>query len=243
MVNFKKRMNRPYIILHMISSVNGKILTKPWRYTRAWENVKDTFDEMYKSFETDGWICGRVTMEKDFSDETPQLITPDFEISGDYYVGDETAKSFAVAVDPSGKLGWTKNEIDGDHIIEILSNKVSNEYLYYLQRRKISYIISGKDSVDLVSAFQRLSELFPIKILLLQGGGYLNGSMLNLGLVDELNIVVLPITDLNEGPTSLELGNYRKLNMVNDLTLVSADAKKNGEVHLRYKTLNSKTIR
>ncbi|MDT3695375.1 MAG: dihydrofolate reductase family protein [Ignavibacterium sp.] len=236
-------MNRPFIILHMISSVNGKILTEPWQQTKAWENIKDTFDEMYKSFETDGWICGRVTMEKDFSDEQPQLITPDFEISRDHYVGDKTAQSFAVAIDPSGKLGWTKNDIGGDHIIEILSNKVSNEYLYYLQRRMISYIISGKDSVDLVTAFERLSKLFPIKSLLLQGGGYLNGSMLNLGLVDELNIVMLPIADLNEGPTSFELGNYQQLNMVNDLELVSVDAKNNGEVHLRYKTLNNQIIR
>lgn len=39
------------------------------------------------------------------------------------YVANKDAKSYAIAVDPSGKLGWTKNYITddfgfGDHIIK-----------------------------------------------------------------------------------------------------------------------------
>ncbi|MBT2728330.1 hypothetical protein J7E63_15465 [Bacillus sp. ISL-75] len=44
------------------------------------------------------------------------------------YVANKDAKRYAVAVDPSGKLGWTKNYISdessdrtGDHIVEVLT--------------------------------------------------------------------------------------------------------------------------
>lgn len=52
----------------------------------------------------------------------------DFCAPGDYH-------SFAFAVDPSGRLGWESNDIGGDHVVAILSERVSEEYLALLRER------------------------------------------------------------------------------------------------------------
>jgi riboflavin biosynthesis pyrimidine reductase len=228
-------MPRPHIILHMISSVNGKILTAPWRTSRAWQAAEAGFDPVYRSFATDGWVCGRVTMEQDFADEAPELLPPTAPVSRDHLIGDPQASTFAVAIDPGGKLGWTGNAIEGDHLIEVLSEQVTDAYLHYLQRRRIFYLICGRDTVDLAAAMQRLAELFPIRTLLLQGGGYLNGSMFNLGLVDEVSLMLLPVADSHPGHTALETGTRTTLPRVSDLQLVSMQRMDGGVVWLRYR--------
>ncbi|MDB5208191.1 MAG: hypothetical protein JWR72_3266 [Flavisolibacter sp.] len=95
------------------------------------------------------------------------------------FVGNKEATSFAIAVDGKGKLGWDDNEIGGDHIIEVLTEAVSDEYLYYLQQKGISYIFAGKEELEFKVALNQLAELFPIQTIMLEGGSHINGSLLN----------------------------------------------------------------
>jgi 2,5-diamino-6-(ribosylamino)-4(3H)-pyrimidinone 5'-phosphate reductase len=44
-----------------------------------------------------------------------------------------------------------------------------------LREKGISYIVSGKSSVDLANAVNRLEEHFGIRTLLLEGGGRITG--------------------------------------------------------------------
>ena len=64
-------------------------------------------------------------------------------ISRTDYVADSNAESYAIAVDPSGKLGWTTNVIESwnehrtdDHNIEVLTEQVSDVYLSHLQKNR-----------------------------------------------------------------------------------------------------------
>ena len=47
-----------------------------------------------------------------------------------------------------------------------------------LREKGISYISSGKSSVDLTVAVNQLGEHFGIRTLLLEGGGHINGVFL-----------------------------------------------------------------
>jgi hypothetical protein len=85
------------------------------------------------------------------------------------------ADSYAISVDTLGKLQWTKNAIDGDHIICVLSERVPTDYLTMLRGNGISYIVAGQHSVDLVQAVNILAEHFEIRTLQLEGGGHING--------------------------------------------------------------------
>src|SRR6187401_3260056 len=140
-------MNKPYVICHMASSVDGRIIAENWG--DKLDQFGGLYEDCHNSFDSQAWMVGRVTMEKDFTEgKQPTLAKPSKPIARQPFVGDKNAKSFAIAVDAKGKLGWNENEIDGDHIIEILAESVSDDYLQYLQNLRISYLFAGKDDLD-----------------------------------------------------------------------------------------------
>lgn len=188
----------------MLSTVDGKILTEHWRNEPWATTYSGLFEKYHDAFDSQAWILGRVSMEKDFSGGVqPDLVAPAQPVKREPFIGNATATSFAIAVDGAGKLGWESNETGGDHIIEVLTEQVSDAYLFYLQRKGISYIFAGKETLDFHLALDQLAALFPIKTLMLEGGGHLNGSFLNQGLIDELSLLVIPVADGTANTTSL----------------------------------------
>ncbi|WP_218971226.1 dihydrofolate reductase family protein [Peribacillus loiseleuriae] len=81
------------------------------------------------------------------------------------------------------------------HIIEVLTNKVSDAYIAYLRKYEISYIFAGDDRLNCTLAVEKLKSLFEIEVLMLSGGGFINWSFLQEELIDELSIVMAPVTD------------------------------------------------
>jgi riboflavin biosynthesis pyrimidine reductase len=173
-------MKKPYVICHMASTVDGRIIAENWGDEESREAFGNLYEQCHKTFDSQAWMVGRVTMEKDFTEgKKPELVKPELPILRDPFIADKEAKSFAIAVDPKGKLGWTSNEISGDHIIEILTEGVSDEYLHYLQQKGVSNIFAGTEALDFKSALTQLAELFPIHTIMLEDGGHINGSLLN----------------------------------------------------------------
>ena len=105
------------------------------------------------------------------------------------------ADSYAISVDTLGKLRWSSNDIDGDHLICVVSEQVATDYLEMLREKNISYVVAGTRSVDLAKAVELLAERFGIRTLLLEGGGHINGGFLEAGLVDEVSLLLLPGID------------------------------------------------
>ena len=112
------------------------------------------------------------------------------------------------------KLGWANNYIKddyglGDHIIEVLTEQVSDAYLAHLQKLGISYIFGGKEQLNFTVVVEKLKNLFSIDKLMLEGGGFLNGSFLNEGLIDELSLILVPIADgASNSVTLFETSSY-----------------------------------
>ena len=65
-------------------------------------------------------------------------------------------------------LSSVDGKIDGDHLICAVSERAPEDYLSMLQKKGISYIVTGATSVDMVQAVSLLSEHFGIKTLLLK---------------------------------------------------------------------------
>ena len=226
---------KPYVICHMASSVDGRIIPENWG--DKLDQYGGLYEDCYKSFDSQAWMVGRVTMEKDFTKgKQPKRVKADTPIGRTPFIGDKSATSFTIAVDAKGKLGWDKNDIDGDHIIEILSESVSDDHLQYLQNKKISYIFAGQDSLDFNIALEQLNELFAIETLTLEGGGNINGSLLNAGLIDELSLLILPIADgTANSQTTFEVGGYLPKNGVHDLKLIDVHKLRDDVLWLRYR--------
>lgn len=191
---------RPYVVCHMIMSLDGRIVSSRWNLSaegRAeYENTADTY-------QANAWMCGRITMAGFARGVGPAPTTNSSPISKTDHVAPHTQTSYAIALDPSGKICWERADITGDHIITVLTEKVSSDYLALLQSWKVSYLFGGRDALNLAIVLDKLATRFGIATLLLEGGGKINGSMLRAGLIDELSLLVAPVADGSSGSPAL----------------------------------------
>jgi 2,5-diamino-6-(ribosylamino)-4(3H)-pyrimidinone 5'-phosphate reductase len=195
-------VTRPRVICHMAASVDGRVATEGWPDSAG---VRRAYEEVHASYEADGWICGRVTMEP-FAGG----VRPEAEVAREHrgaaredFVAPGNHESYAFAVDASGRLDWEANDIDGDHVVAILSERVSDDYLASLRERGLSYLLCGARDVDLPAALDRIGARFGLRTLMLEGGGRINGGMLRAGLVDEVSLLVAPVADGRIGTPAL----------------------------------------
>lgn len=196
-------MPRPYIICHMVTSIDGKV-TGEFLSRPECEAATDVYYELNREYNrngANGFICGRVTMESSFTGGWYPDLTeyPSIE-SKDDFIPDNLSGFYAVSFDPKGKLGWKSNKIiDEDpgynnaQIIEVLTTQVDMRYLGYLQNMKIPYIFAGETEIDVKVALGKLKNLMRISTLLLEGGSIVNGYFERTGVIDELSLVVAPI--------------------------------------------------
>ncbi|MFL5581985.1 MAG: dihydrofolate reductase family protein [Gemmatimonadaceae bacterium] len=196
---------RPRVICHMTTSVDGRIVVNGWPDSTA-AAVRREYEQVHARYAADGWICGRVTMEP-FAGRTRAEAEvarahagggrrEDFVAPGDH-------DSFAFAIDASGRLAWETNDIDGDHVVAIVSERVSDEYLAFLRAQEVSYLLAGARDVDLALALEKIGARFGVRTLMLEGGGRINGGMLRAGLIDEVSLLVAPVADGRVGTPAL----------------------------------------
>lgn len=194
---------RPRVICHMAASVDGRIVVDGWPASEA---VRREYEQVHAAYRPDGWICGRVTMEPFAGGVRPESEVAREEHAGapreDFRAPGEHG-SFAFAIDPGGRLAWESGDIDGDHVVAILSERVSDEYLASLRERGVSYLLAGARDVDLPLALQKVGERFGVRTLMLEGGGRINGGMLRAGLIDEVSLLVAPVADGRMGTPAL----------------------------------------
>jgi 5-amino-6-(5-phosphoribosylamino)uracil reductase len=119
------------------------------------------------------------------------------------HFADRKGRDLAVAVDPHGRLHYGRDDAGGDHIVAILGEKVSDEYLAELRDDGVSYLFAGKDGHDLYRAMETLAESFGVETLLLEGGGTINSAFLKAGLIDEISVLIYPGIDGLAGVPSI----------------------------------------
>jgi len=199
----------------MVMSLDGKVTGDFLEKSEYDKFIKDYY-RIHREYGADGFLCGRVTMEGSFPQ--PSVSTQEYDgppIARKDYIA-EKAVFYAVAMDPKGKLWWSKQAIsgtdegyDGAHIIEALTESVPDAFLAHLRDKGISYIFGGKTERNLLLIVQKLKKLFGIETLLLEGGGIANGSFLEEELIDEISLVAAPAAKCNESAIPLfKTGKY-----------------------------------
>ncbi len=237
-------MNRPYIICHMSTSIDGKV-TGDFLFQPNHSETSDIYYQINRDYKADGCACGRVTMQGSFAGEYyPDLtaykpVKHDIGLKMDYIVDDLTG-FYAVAFDPHGRIGWQSNRIidpdkdpgyDNAQIIEVLTEQVDERYLGYLESLEIPYIFAGETEIDVALALFKLKNLFGIETLLLEGGSILDGAFMEVGLVDELSLVVSPVVANTEDKPL-----FMKSTMT-DFTLTEVKQYDGGILWLNYKRM------
>src|SRR3982751_3292603 len=103
MKNQSKSRVRPYIICHMLSSVDGKIDGASLKGLTADGEYEATGAQL----NGDAWICGRTTMQQHFADPEPFIPSSRSPAGPRAVRVARRAESYAIAVDTLGKLRWS----------------------------------------------------------------------------------------------------------------------------------------
>jgi riboflavin biosynthesis pyrimidine reductase len=191
---------RPYVICHMAPSIDGRIVTGRWKMMAK---LSAEYERTARTFDADAWMIGRISMEPYAGKARVPKLEVKQPIPRTDFIARRDAKSYAIALDPSGQLTWKSGSLDDEHVVTVLTEKVSDAYLAFLRSKGVSYVFGGKRIVDLKRVLETLRRELRIEKLLLEGGGSINGSFLAADLIDELSIVLAPIADGSVGTPTL----------------------------------------
>lgn len=147
-----------------------------------------------------GNISGKTSSEVAITNyETPILDESAPLVPEGDFVANKNAPMYYISIDPRGELAWIDNRFTygnvTSHILEVLTNQVSNAYKAFLREKDISYIIAGEDELDYELMLEKLYSKFGMERVLVSGGGTLNWSFMHQGLVDEVSMVLPPIAN------------------------------------------------
>ncbi len=225
---------KPYVICHMMSSVDGHALTDGWDRTVK-KQADTTYERLAERFDFDAWACGRVTMEEIAHGEGYPKSVAQAPIPRTHRFAKRDASKYAIAIDPQGKVAWKKNEALDSHVVAVLSEAVSDDYLAHLQSIGASYVFGGKQELDLAAVLELLNTELGIERLVVEGGPHVSGSFVAAGLVDEISVLIIPLVDgRGAHPASFEIAEQVWQQPLY-LSLDSAEAQDDGSVWLRYR--------
>ncbi|RPI83674.1 MAG: deaminase [Chloroflexi bacterium] len=152
-------------------------------------------------------------------------------------------KGWFTVVDSRGRVRWYYKEFpdpawEGWYLLVLVCRSTPPEYLAYLQREDIPYLVAGEERVDLRQAFEKMCSTLEVSSIISTAGGKLNGVLLRTGLIDEVNVEVFPAliggesnAVLFDSPDLKEEENPLKLE------LITANIQPDGRIWLRYRAV------
>lgn len=223
-------MNKPYIICHMMTAVDGRIdcaMTEQLPGVEEYYNTLDSFDAPTR-------VSGRVAAELELAllgKFSSKAATP---INKEELYKSSDRDGYEVVVDTRGTLLWDDQTGEKRPVLVLTSEKVSVEYLEYLKEKHISYIACGKENIDLKRACEILADDFGVKRIAVVGGGHINAGFLAEGLLDEVSILIGAGID-GRGGMSAVFDGLPMDRPVTPLKLEQVQPFESGAVWIRYK--------
>lgn len=225
-------MKKPFVICHMLTSLDGKIDGNFFEAEQTLPAIK-LYGELRGYYDPQATVYGTTTMLGGFADgyaditEKPSMSPatkeesrtngPAAQISEASFAAGQkdfinqagkAMGSFIVSLDPTGSLAFSSGTIEkkgrpAAHVVEVLTHQASSSYTEYLQNKGVSYLFAGEEQIDCRLLIDKLAEYFDTERIMIAGGGITNQSFLNEGLIDELSLVVAPMIDGNASSSAL----------------------------------------
>jgi 2,5-diamino-6-(ribosylamino)-4(3H)-pyrimidinone 5'-phosphate reductase len=254
------RAARPYLVVHTVASVDGRVSLGPGRtgfddvgderWQAIWASgvdLEQSVHDLVERFRPQVLLEGSGSFVKEGDDLAPLPPLPlghdDRDLLQDYLpdavVGRPGHRGWFAVVDGRGRVRAGMTEFpgwEGWHTLHLVSPAAPHEYLAFLRDRGVPYLVTGGERVDLAAVMAKLSTLLGIERVVCTAGSRLNGALLRAGLVDELSLVLLPALIGGENTPHLfrspELGPAVR---PASLELVSVDGEPSGRVRLHYR--------
>lgn len=222
-------MKKPYVICHMMTSVDGRIDCAMTEHLPGVQEYYDTLDEL----EAPTRVSGRVTAELEMALPGEFHSEHAEPIAREAFSKKKDAEGYEIVVDTRGTLLWEDSAEEERPLLILTSEKVSREYLEYLDGKHISWIACGKERVDLKRACEILVEEFGVERMAVVGGGNINAGFLADDLLDEVSILIGSGIDGRGGMTAVFDG-LPQDRPVTPLKLSQVKPYESGAVWLRY---------
>lgn len=247
------RDSRPYVIMQMGGSIDGRIAFGPGLTMfdkhpaeqllrdsdHLWEKVGDVIT---REWNIQGTMMGSGTV---ISEQAPlrELPAPSGDLSALYgdFLPEEivtTTRHWYIVVDSRGRCrsGYKGTENPGGHVLHLVSHSTPAEYLAFLRQVRIPYLIGGQGHVDLAEVLCKLRAKLGVKALRLWGGGTINGAMLRAGLIDEIHLILWPLLiGGSRTPSLADCDDLLPDQLPAALELVSSQVEEGGYLWLHYK--------
>ncbi len=165
---------------------------------------------------------------------------PEGEVA-EWKVDPEDERPIVVVPDSKGRLRiWSavRSQPYWKDVVVLCSRTTPSDYIEYLERKKVPYIVAGEDRVDMRAALEALAEGYGVKLVRVDSGGVLNGVLLKQGLVSEVSVLVHPCLVGGTSPKSM----FRAPDVSSGeesikLKLIHSRKLKGGVVWLRYEVV------
>lgn len=252
---------RPRCITYNIASVDGRLTIAPdvnlmageERWTAVTRGLGDPYDWVRETHDPEvllegsgSFLAGGASDEPALSrgSAAPQTQAAMDEGPVEHFLPEAVVATpgrrwFAV-VDGRGRVDlqfaeWPDDAWAGWHALVLTSRAAPAEHLAKLRDRGIPYLVVGEQRVDLPAAFDTLAPELGVRTVVCTGGGRLGGALLRAGLVDEIDIDLLPAAIGGRGtPALFDAPPLTEGQWPVTLRLRSAEPLPSGVLRLRY---------
>jgi 2,5-diamino-6-(ribosylamino)-4(3H)-pyrimidinone 5'-phosphate reductase len=174
----------PRVILHNALSVDG-------RFDWITPDLA-LFYGVAVSFEEEATLAGSNTIIAGYSEEDLELDLESYEPP---QRDADSSLPLLVIPDSRGRVkAWhlLRKEQYWRDAMALVSTATPEEYLAYLDKLGVDYIVAGDDHVDMRAALEELNSRYGIKVVRADCGGTLNGVLLREDLVDKVSLLLNP---------------------------------------------------
>jgi 2,5-diamino-6-(ribosylamino)-4(3H)-pyrimidinone 5'-phosphate reductase len=218
----------PKIIIHNTQSVDGRL---DW-----FSPDVGLYYEIATQFKEDATLVGSGTILNPYEEvEIPEEDKSAFEKPE---IDPEDSRPILVIPDSRGRIRiwhYLRSLPYWSNWVVLASERTPKDYLDYLKKRHIDYIVAGEDHVDMKAALEDLCSRYGIKKIRVDSGGTLNGVLFRLGLINEISIIVDPSLVGGTSPRSIfSAPDLKSKEGVIKLKLISCEKMKNDNIWLRY---------
>jgi 2,5-diamino-6-(ribosylamino)-4(3H)-pyrimidinone 5'-phosphate reductase len=241
----KALVNRPRVVVHAVASVDGRITLAPdvllLYGDERWQAVAGSSDQVYErlkfTYRPQVFLEGSGSFVP--TNAEPEPLPP---VDGDSrplyqdFLPDDVVhrpghQGWFTAVDSRGRVRWSYKEFEGWegwHLLVLVAQNTPPEYLAYLQRKKIPYLVAGEERVDLHTALEKLGSQLGVTCVVSTAGGKL----------DEISIEFFPaVISGFETPSLFDAPALKPDEWPTRLKLISAQVQAEGRVWLRYEVV------
>lgn len=252
-------MSRPKVVIYGEVSVDGRLTLAPGVLPlygdERWQAVagsSEVYNWLRSTHEPQAFLEGSASLVREGEEPEPlsslegdpQSLYQDF--LPDAIVHRPGHRGWFTVVDSRGRVRWTykewpDEEWKGWYLLALVARQTPPEYLAYLQREDIPYLVAGEERVNLRQALEKMGSQLNVTCVLSTSPGKLGGALLRAELVDEINVELFPaIIGGFETPSLFESPELEPDEWPTQLELVSAHIQAGGRVWLRYQVASKR---